>query len=140
ARTDEAPARMELLRDAAVAAVREERCQIEAGARVLRDLQQYALAQEEMDVGDDGGPVEALGRHVLAEGAGRDRVALGSEVVDRLEGKQAHRAVGTAVMLEVALRVALEAEPRHLRFGHGALGHPARRDAELDDRALVREG
>src|SRR5438309_2024904 len=84
------PARMELLRDAAVAAVREERCQIEAGARVLRDLQQYALAQEEMDVGDDGGPVEALGRHVLAEGAGRDRVALGSEVVDRLEGKQAH--------------------------------------------------
>src|SRR5690349_14096163 len=101
---------MGLLRDAGVVAAAEARRDVEAGARVPRHLDQDAVAKLETRAGNEPLPVEALHGEILADEAGRDGVSLALERLDVLEGKETQRALGTAVVSPVALRVALEAE------------------------------
>jgi hypothetical protein len=71
------------------------------------------------------GPREAGDRQVLAGGAGGDRVALGGEGGDALLREQTDGALGSAVVLEVELAVAGDAERRQQGRGHRPLGHAA---------------
>jgi hypothetical protein len=51
-------------------------------------------------------------------------VPLGLERSNLFEGEKAERTLGTPVMLEVPMRIALQAELGHVRGRNGQLGHP----------------
>src|SRR5262249_3399406 len=90
-------------------------------------LDQHAVAQLETRAGDEPCPVEALHGEILADGAGSDGVSLAPERLDVLEGEEAERPLGAAVIPPVALRVTREPElgdggPRHGMLGHASVG------------------
>src|SRR4030095_7468627 len=84
----------------------------------------------------DGRPFQPLDGDVLAEGAGYDRVSLGTELVDRLHGVEADGPLRSAVVLHVAVGVALEAQGGHPCRGDRRLRDAARRDADLYDSSV----
>jgi hypothetical protein len=124
---------MLLLGHAGVGAVGERGADVRAGARIAGDLEQHVLAQQEARARRHRRPVEALQREVLADMAGLDRMPLGPQGADDLQGEEAHRPLGTAVVMEIALSIASHAARRDLGGLYGALGHAAGRYADLGD-------
>src|SRR5712691_1840824 len=133
ARIDAAPTRMPLLRHPRGVAVRERGPNVDAGRRVARHLEQHLPTQLEPAAGDDVVPLEAFDGEIFAERAGDEWMSLGLKGVDPLQREQADGAVGTTVMLEVAMRVALEARACDLGRGHRVLRHSTGRDTDLND-------
>src|SRR5262249_39149868 len=123
ARVQAAPAGMRLLRDPRVVAAAEARLDVEAGAGGARHLDHDLNAQLQAPTGDHARPGRAHHGHVLANGARGDGMSIALERLDVLEGEQADRALGPAVVSAVALRVAGEPELGHGGQGHGSLGH-----------------
>ena len=76
--------------------------------RRLRDLEDQ-IADRESGPGPNEAPVEAGDREVLSGGATIDRMAFGPKAVDDFLREQAHRAVGTAVIPQIALTISFEA-------------------------------
>ena len=77
-------------------------------------------------------PLDAAGGQVLTDPARLDRVALDLQTLDDLDREEADGTRRPAMDGVLAVRVALEAEPADVRAGHGALGHAAIRDADLE--------
>src|SRR4030095_5572054 len=74
----------------------------------------------------------------LCVGAARYHMSLGLERSNLFEGEEAERTLGTAVMLEVPMGIAFEAELGHVRGWNGPLGPPTRRHVDLCDRRARR--
>src|SRR5258705_141155 len=83
-----------------------------------------------------GRPVEPVEGAVLADGAGHDGVSLGTKLVDRLHGVEAHGTLRSSVVLAVAVCVALEPERGDPCRRHRRLRDAARRDADLYDSSV----
>src|SRR4029453_1054629 len=104
-----------------------------ARARVAGDLEQDALAEQEAHTRRHRRPVDALQGEVLPDVTGLDGVSLGPERADGFEGEETDRALGAAMVTEVALGVTGHAGRRDLGGFDGALGHTAGRHTDLDD-------
>src|SRR4029453_17629410 len=107
--------------DAPVVAALEDRHDVRARAREARDLKDDGVTETQVTSRNDGPPPEPLGGAFLADGAGHDRVSLGTQLVDRLHGIEADGALGAAVVVHVAVRIALEPERGYPRRGHRRL-------------------
>src|SRR6185369_20739 len=131
-RADTAPAGMGFLGYASDVAVLEDAGDGPARGRVARHLDKNLFSEEQVAARHDRGPIEPLQRHVLADAAGADRVALDLQALDRLDRIETDGAVEPAVV-SVAVRVAFDPVDRDTRRRNRRLRYSAARDADLDD-------
>src|SRR6185369_581961 len=131
-RVDTAPAGVGLLGHASDAAAREDASDGLTRSRVARHLEQDALSEAHAAARHDGGPIEPFHRHVLADAAGSDRMALGPQPLDRLDRVETDGALLSPVV-PVTVRIALEPLRRYPRRGNRRFRNSTERDADLDD-------
>src|SRR6266850_1322318 len=130
------PPPMTLLGHAREVAALEDRHDVRARAREARHLEHDCITEAQVAPRNDGRPVEPLDGDVLADGAGHDRVSLGSKLVDRLHGVEAYGTLRTSVVLPVAVCVALEPQRGDPCRRYRRLRDAARRDADLYDSSV----
>ena len=107
------------------------------GDRVARHVRLADLEHEpvaDRRAGPDGQrrPLDPLGREILAGRPRTDRVAVGLDPADRLDGEQGHRAMRPAVDRVAAVRVAGESERTDPRLLDRLLRDATRRDVHLE--------
>ncbi len=80
-----------------------------AGVGGRRQLEEHLVADREPRPDRQEGQLDATRRQVLADGARLDRVSVGLDPLDRLDGEQADGAMRPAVDVVVVVGVAVEA-------------------------------
>jgi hypothetical protein len=120
---------MTALVDAAAVAVDERRLNLAARARVTRDLD-ADISETHTHAGNDLVPIKSVNRDVLAGGAGRNWMPLGAKRIDQIHGVEAERPIGPSVVLQIARRVADNAERPHVGLVDGMFRHATMRDVD----------
>ena len=103
-----APSGVPFLRDPHEPAVQKRVPDRFAGVGEAGYLDENGVAEPDSGTGPDQIPIDSFRRHVLARRSDPNRMALGLQGFDSLEGIHTNGAFGSAVVLSIVLRVSLE--------------------------------